>query len=78
MEVSGKLHLPVTLHRQKSPQCPLNKRLGGPHIRPGRFAEKKITLPLPGTEPRFLRYRGHILAVVMRLNTKVIMLQNWA
>jgi hypothetical protein len=75
MEVSGQLHLPPALHWSKSPQYPLNKRMGGLHIRPGRFAEKKILLPLPGTQPRFLRYPGHSLVVVMRLNTQDTTLQ---
>jgi hypothetical protein len=42
---------------------------------PGRFAEKKILLPLPGTQPRFLRYPDHSIVVVMRSNTQAIRLQ---
>jgi hypothetical protein len=43
--VSGQLHAPATLLRGKSPQSPLDRRLGGPQIRSGRLEEVKILDP---------------------------------
>jgi hypothetical protein len=45
MEVSGQLHVPATLFREKSPQYPLNMRLGGPQSRSGRGGEEKNLCP---------------------------------
>jgi hypothetical protein len=38
--------------RRKSPQYPLDRRLGGPQSRPGRCGVEKNLLPLPGIKPR--------------------------
>jgi hypothetical protein len=51
MEVSGQIHAPAALYREKSPRCPLDRRLGGPQIRPGGCGEEKNFLPLSGTKP---------------------------
>jgi len=37
MEVGGQLNAPAALPQGKSPQYPLNRRLGGPHIHMGTF-----------------------------------------
>jgi hypothetical protein len=42
MEVSGQLHAPAALPPGKSPRYPLDRRLGGPQSRSGRFGEEKI------------------------------------
>jgi hypothetical protein len=49
MEVSGQLHRTAAL-----PPYPLNKWLGGRHIRFTTFGEKKNVVPLLGIEPHFL------------------------
>jgi hypothetical protein len=43
--VSGQLHVPGTLLPGKSPQYPLDRRLGGPQIRSGRLGEEEILDP---------------------------------
>jgi len=45
MEVSGQLHVP----RRKSPQHPVERRLGGPHSRSGRGGEKTFAAARNGT-----------------------------
>jgi hypothetical protein len=45
MEVNGNLHVPAALLSGKETRCPLDKRLGGPLSRAGRFGgEKKPAL----------------------------------
>jgi len=39
--VSGQLHTSAALSPGKSPCYPLDRRLGGPHIRSGRGGEEK-------------------------------------
>jgi hypothetical protein len=51
MEVNGQLHAPVALPQGKSPRYQLNRRLGGPQSRSGGGGGK-ISVPLPGIEPR--------------------------
>jgi hypothetical protein len=55
MEGSGKLHAPAALPQGKSPWCPLDRRPGGPHSRPGRGGEEKNSQPLPGLEPPIIQ-----------------------
>jgi hypothetical protein len=43
---------------EKSPQCPLDRRLGGRHNQSGRRGKEKI-LPLPGLELRSLGHEAH-------------------
>jgi hypothetical protein len=43
---------------RKEPRYPLDKRLGGPQSRCGRFAEQTNLLPLLGLEPRFVQPRS--------------------
>jgi len=47
--ISWQLHDPG-----KVPRYVLNKMLGGPHSRPGRFGEQNNSLILSGSETRFL------------------------
>jgi hypothetical protein len=42
MEVSGELHVPVTLPREENPLYPLDRILGGSQSRSGGCGEKKI------------------------------------
>ena len=50
--VSCQLQAPAALPpRGKELHCPLNRRLGGPQSRSGRFGEAKNLLPLSGIEP---------------------------
>jgi hypothetical protein len=49
--VSGQLEAPAALPPGKELHCPLNRRLGGPQSRSGRFGEAKNLLPLSGIEP---------------------------
>jgi hypothetical protein len=51
MEVSGQLHAPAALPQEKSPYCPLDRRLGGPQSRSGRSGEEKSPQSPPGFEP---------------------------
>jgi hypothetical protein len=39
----------------KEPRYSLNRSLGGPHSRSGRFGEKKNLSPLQGFEPRIVQ-----------------------
>jgi hypothetical protein len=54
MEASGRIHVPVSLPREKEHQYPLDRRLGWP--KSGLYAvakikkKKKTPLPLPGIE----------------------------
>jgi hypothetical protein len=41
MKVSGQIHAPAALHYGKSPQHPLDKRLGGPQSQSGHGGEEK-------------------------------------
>jgi hypothetical protein len=50
MDGSGQLHAPAALTPGKSPRYPLDRRLGGPRSRSGRYGEEK-NLALPGNEP---------------------------
>jgi hypothetical protein len=43
--VSGQLHAPAALPPGKEPRYPLDRRLGGPQSRSGRFGEEKILDP---------------------------------
>jgi hypothetical protein len=52
MEVSGQLHAPAALPKEKSPWYPLDRRLGGPQRRSGRGGEEKNSQPPPGIEPK--------------------------
>jgi hypothetical protein len=45
LEVSGQLHAPAALRREKSPRYTLDRRLGGTHSRSGRDGEVKILDP---------------------------------
>jgi hypothetical protein len=51
MEVSGLLHVPITLFQGEQPWCPSDRRLGEPQSRSGRFGEEKNLFPLPEKEP---------------------------
>jgi hypothetical protein len=50
MEVLGEHHALAALLPGKS-RYPLNRRLGGPQSRPGRYGENKNVFPLPGFDP---------------------------
>jgi hypothetical protein len=50
MEVSGQLHAPATLPQGKSPQYPLDRRLGTSQSLSGRGCKEKNSQPLPGFE----------------------------
>jgi hypothetical protein len=50
MEVSGQLHDPAALSPGKSPQYPLDRRLGGPQSRSEHSIEEKNSQSLPGIE----------------------------
>jgi hypothetical protein len=52
MEVSGQLHASVALPQGKSPQNPLDRRLGGPQCRSGHSVEVKNSQPPPEFELR--------------------------
>jgi len=52
MEVSGQIHIPVTLSQGKDPRFPLDRRLDGPQSQFGRGGEEKNSLPLLGIEPQ--------------------------
>jgi len=58
MEVSGQLHAPDRFTSRKEPRYPLNRRLGGPQSRYGRFGEKTNFLHMLGFEPRFVQPRS--------------------
>jgi hypothetical protein len=51
MEVSGQLHAPAALLKERDPGTPLDRRMGGPQSRSGRGGEEKNSQPLPGIEP---------------------------
>jgi hypothetical protein len=51
MEVSGQLHAPGTLPREKAPRYPFH-RIDWPQGRFGRCGIEKYLLFLPGIEPR--------------------------
>jgi hypothetical protein len=51
MEMLGQLHAPRGLSPTKGPRYPLNKRLGGPQSRYGRFQKRRIFCPMPEFEP---------------------------
>jgi hypothetical protein len=51
MEVSGQVHAPAALNPGKSPWYPLDRRLGGPQNRPGRYREKKNIAPAGNPTP---------------------------
>jgi hypothetical protein len=55
MEVSGQLHGPAALPHEKSPWCPLGRKLGGPQSRSGRGSEEKNSQHLPGPEPPIIQ-----------------------
>jgi hypothetical protein len=48
----SQIHAPAALALVKEPRYPLDRSLGGPQSRSGRFVKKKNLLPLPGFEPR--------------------------
>jgi hypothetical protein len=54
MKVSGQVHSPATLQREKGPRYPLDGRLGGFPDQCGRYGEEKNLLPLLGVESRLL------------------------
>jgi len=43
---SHQLQAPAALHRRKSPQYPLNRRLGGPWKQSVRFGDEKNLIPI--------------------------------
>jgi hypothetical protein len=51
MDESGQLHATVALHQGKSTRYPLDRRVDEPQSRSGRGGEKKISQPLPETQP---------------------------
>jgi hypothetical protein len=51
MGVRRQHHPSTALTRGKRPDTQLNRRLGGPQGRSGRFGEEKHLLPLPKFEP---------------------------
>jgi hypothetical protein len=51
MEVSDQLQAPAALLQVKSPQYPLDKRLGGPQSRYGRNDEEKNLWPAGNRTP---------------------------
>jgi hypothetical protein len=48
--VSGQPYASVALPPKRKPKYTLNRGLGGPHSRSGRFGEEKNPLPLSGIE----------------------------
>jgi hypothetical protein len=48
---SGQLYALATFSQGKSPQYPLNRKLGGPQNCSGRGGEEKNSQPPPGIEP---------------------------
>jgi hypothetical protein len=51
MEMSGEFRALPALPQVKGPWYPLDRKLGGPQSRSGRFDEEKNSQPLPGLEP---------------------------
>jgi len=52
MEMSGQLHAPVTLSRDKSPRYGFRCRVSGTQSQSGHGDEEKESLPLSGVEAR--------------------------
>jgi len=61
MEASGQLLATAALLPGNKPRYPLNRRLGGPHSRYGRFGERNNLFPLPGFEPRAVQPIAYFL-----------------
>ena len=61
MEASGQLLVPAALPPGNKPRYPLNRRLGGPDSRYGRFGEGNNLFPLPGFEPRTVQPIAYLL-----------------
>jgi hypothetical protein len=62
MEVSGHLHAPAALLPKKGPLCSLDRRVSGPHSRPGQGGEQKHLHPCRGSRPcgpRIILAYGH-------------------
>jgi hypothetical protein len=57
---SGQFHTLAAFLQEKSPWCPVNRRLGGPQIQSGHF-ENKETICVLRIKPRFLSYPIHTL-----------------
>jgi hypothetical protein len=56
MEMSGQLHASVALSQRKSPQYPLDRRLGGPQSRSGHSEEKKNIPAATGNQTPVIQY----------------------
>jgi hypothetical protein len=54
LDEGGQLHAPVALPRDNSPWYPLDRGLGGPQSRSGRYGEDTNLLLLPEIDPRHL------------------------
>jgi hypothetical protein len=51
MELSGQLHALVALTLGKHPRCLLDRRLGGPQGRSGRYEEEEKSFPCRESNP---------------------------
>jgi hypothetical protein len=59
MEVSGQLHTPAAFSQGKSPQYPLDRRLGGPQSHSGYGGGEKNSQPPPEIEPQNPDHPAH-------------------
>jgi hypothetical protein len=50
LDGGGQIHAPAALSQEKSPECPLDRMMGGPQSRFGRHVEEKKSQPRPGAE----------------------------
>jgi hypothetical protein len=64
MEVSGQLHIPVTLPQEKKPQYPLSKRLGDPQSLSGSGGEEN---PCPCRESNSGSPARNVAAILTEL-----------
>jgi hypothetical protein len=64
LEVSRQLHAPAALPPGKGPRYPLDRRLGGPQSRSGRFGEQKIIDPTGTRTPTPRSSSPYIVAII--------------
>jgi hypothetical protein len=63
MGMSGHLHASAVLTPTRNPQYPLNRKLGGPQSRFGRFGEEKNLLPRAEFEPRTVQPKMEVAVI---------------
>jgi hypothetical protein len=77
MDVSGQLHAPAALPREKSPWYPLDRRLGGPQSRTGCGGEEKNSQPPPGDVLHLLSY--YPISIVLKIRAVIAhSVKRWA